>query len=108
MNQTLLGQRIREERKKLHLTQEQLAEKINVSTAYMGFIERGERNITLGKLTLLANVLGVSVDYLLSDIVTPPPSAKEKLMLSLFSSAAEEEQDLIIEMAKLIINKKSP
>lgn len=104
MNQNALGRRIREERQKLHLTQEQLAEKINVSTTYIGFIERGERSITLGKLTLLSNVLGVSVDYLLSDTVTPTASSNEKLWIQLLSSATEEEQELIIDMAKLILN----
>lgn len=104
MNQNALGRRIREERQKLHLTQEQLAEKLNVSTTYIGFIERGERSITLGKLTLLANILGVSVDYLLSDTLTPSPSSNEKLWLELLSSATEEEQKLILDMAKLILN----
>lgn len=104
MNQNALGRRIREERQKLHLTQEQLAEKLNVSTTYIGFIERGERSITLGKLTLLANILGVSVDYLLSDTITPSPSSNEKLWLELLSSATEEQQKLIIDMAKLILN----
>ncbi len=104
MNQNALGRRIREERQKLHLTQEQLAEKINVSTTYIGFIERGERSITLGKLALLANVLGVSVDYLLSDSIAPPASSNEKLWIQLLSSATEEEQKLIIDMAKLILN----
>lgn len=104
MNQKALGKRIREERQKLNLTQEQLAEKINVSTTYIGFIERGERSITLGKLTLIANVLGVSIDYLLSDTVTPPYSSNEKLWLQLLSSATEEEQQLILDMAKLILN----
>lgn len=109
MNQLALGKRIREERQKLHLTQEQLAEKINVSTTYIGLVERGERSITLGKLTLLANTLGVSVDYLLSDTVVTEHSLRENLWLQLLSSATEEEQDLIIDMAKLILNhsKKS-
>lgn len=110
MNQLALGKRIREERKKLNLTQEQLAEKIDVSTTYIGFVERGERSITLGKLTCIANVLGVSVDYLLSDTVTTPSSNKEEQWLNLLSSATEDEQELIIDMAKLILNhsEKSP
>lgn len=110
MNQLALGKRIREQRKKLNLTQEQLAEKIDVSTTYIGFVERGERSITLGKLTCLANALGVSIDYLLSDTVAVPSSTKEELWLNLLSSATEDEQDLIIDMAKLILNhsEKSP
>ena len=63
----MLGKRIREERLKLHLTQESLAEDVNLTTAYIGQVERGERNITLENLVKVSNRLGVSIDYLLSD-----------------------------------------
>lgn len=62
-----LGQRICEERKRLNLTQAQLAEDIDISDTYMGAIERGERGITLDKLIRVSNRLGVSIDYLLND-----------------------------------------
>ena len=98
MEQHTLGQRIRRERQNLHLTQEQLAEKLNVSSAYIGFVERGERNLTLNKLSLLADILGVSIDYLLSDDTGSSPSANEKQMLSLFASASREDQELILDL----------
>lgn len=104
MNQIALGKRIREERKRRNLTQEQLAEKLDVTTTYIGFVERGERCITLDKLTTLANILGVSVDYLLMDSVTATSSNNEKLLLQLLASATEDEQNLIIDIAKLILN----
>lgn len=104
MNQSALGKRIREERKKSNLTQEQLAELINVSTTYVGFIERGERSITLDKLVNIATALGISVDYLLRDSVTVNSSAQEKLLLKLFSSANSQQKDFILEMIKLILN----
>ena len=40
MEHQSLGKRIREERLKLNLTQEKLAEDVNLSTAYIGQIER--------------------------------------------------------------------
>ena len=43
MNYMRLGQRIREERLKMNLTQAQLAEAIDISDTYIGQIERGER-----------------------------------------------------------------
>ena len=104
MNQTTLGKRIREERKKSNLTQEQLAELINVSTTYVGFIERGERTLTLNKLINISNVLGVSVDYLLQDTAVTNSSAEEKLLLQLFSSANSQQKALILEITKLILN----
>lgn len=70
MNYKRLGERIREERLKLNLTQAQLAEAIDISDTYMGAIERGERSLTLGTLVRLVNRLGVTVDYLLSDSVS--------------------------------------
>ena len=73
MNQIALGKRIRSERQARGLTQEQLAEKANLSTTYIGFIERGERTMTLNTLTTIANELHVSVDYLLQDIVPLDP-----------------------------------
>ena len=69
MDYKRLGERIREERKRLNLTQAQLAEAIDISDTYMGAIERGERSLTLDTLVRLVNRLGVTVDYMLSDSV---------------------------------------
>lgn len=70
MDYKRLGERIREERLRLHLTQAQLAEGAEISDTYMGAIERGERSLTLDTLVRLVSRLGVTVDYLLSDSVT--------------------------------------
>lgn len=69
MDYKRLGERIREERRKLGFTQAQLAEAVDISDTYMGAIERGERSLTLDTLVRLVNRLGVTVDYLLTDSV---------------------------------------
>ena len=69
MDYKRLGERIREERLRLHLTQAQLAEAVDISDTYMGSIERGERSLTLDTLVRLVNRLGVTVDYQLADAV---------------------------------------
>lgn len=58
MNYEHLGQRIREERLKHNLTQSKLAEDVNISDSYLGYIERGERSLSLETLVNLANRLG--------------------------------------------------
>lgn len=68
MNLDNLGKRIKDERQKRGMTQEQLAEKIDISTNFMSLIENG-KNMSVETLTKISIVLGVSVDYLLSDIV---------------------------------------
>ena len=70
MNYKRLGERIREERVRLNLTQAALAEAVDISDTYMGAIERGERSLTLDTLVRLVNRLGVTVDYMLSDSVS--------------------------------------
>ena len=69
MDYKRLGERIREERQRLNLTQAQLAEDIDISNTYMGAIERGERSLTLHTIVRLVARLGVSVDFLLVDYV---------------------------------------
>ena len=70
MNYVALGQRIKEERHKLNLTQEDLAEDVDLTPAYIGQIERGERKVTLEKLVAIVNRLGVTIDYVLSGSLT--------------------------------------
>lgn len=67
MDFTKLGLMIKYERRRLHLTQEELAKDIGMTKAVLGQVERGERTITVERLIKLANRLGVSVDYLLND-----------------------------------------
>jgi transcriptional regulator with XRE-family HTH domain len=67
MDYMQLGSRLRQERLKHNLTQERLAEQIDVSHAYIGQIERGERSLTLVTLIKLANQLEVTADDLLHE-----------------------------------------
>lgn len=43
-----IGERIRQIRKAKGLTQEELAEKAGINASYMGTVERGDRNISIG------------------------------------------------------------
>lgn len=94
MDYKLLGKRIREERLRLGKAQENLAEEVNISTAYLGQIERGERSVTLDKLIPLANKLGVSVDFLLAEYLIPNDDNSLDLMRQLFSGKTVEEKEL--------------
>ena len=48
------GEKIREERLKRNLSQEELAARAGVHRTYIGMIERAEKNITLGNIEKLA------------------------------------------------------
>lgn len=104
MDYTFLGKRIREERLRLNLTQEHLAEDINISTAYLGQIERGERHITLDKLIPLAERLGVSVDFLLSDYIHPNDDVSLALIRQFLDGRTDTEKELAVNMIKLLFS----
>lgn len=104
MDYKFLGRRIRQERLKLGLTQEKLAEDINISTAYLGQIERGERSMTLDKLIPLANRLGVTVDFLLEDYLSAADDASMDAMRQLFQGRTMAEKEMAVNVLKLIFS----
>ena len=59
------GKNVKIERIKKDLTQEQLAEIMNVSQNYVANIEGGKANMSLGKILELANFIGVDISQLL-------------------------------------------
>ena len=69
MEQTMLGQRIRQVRKQKKMTQEQLAEKAEISAYYLGELERGIKMPSLKIFVAIAEVLEISTDALLRDQV---------------------------------------
>ena len=65
-----MGDRIKSARKKINLTQEALAEKVDVTPFYIGELERGVKTPSLDLFIKLIEVLDVSADYLLRDKVS--------------------------------------
>lgn len=57
----VLGGRIRERRKGLGWTQEELAERAEIDRSYIGGVERGERNLTFTMLCDIASSLECDV-----------------------------------------------
>lgn len=61
----LFGKAVQQRRKKLGLSQEQLAEKAGVHRTYVGMIERAEKNITLCNIERIAAALEIPIKELL-------------------------------------------
>ena len=72
-----IGRRIQQSREQAGLTQEELAERIGVSTSFVGHVERGTRKASLETLVALSNALGVGVDYLLAGSLHNGPDEKD-------------------------------
>jgi transcriptional regulator with XRE-family HTH domain len=59
------GNRVREERKKISLSQEEFADKVGVHRTYIGMIERAEKNLTLLNIQRIAIALKIPPHELL-------------------------------------------
>lgn len=59
-----VGLKIKFYRQRLHLTQAQLSEKIDMDVRYLSDIERGKKNITLKTLHKFAIALGINLQEL--------------------------------------------
>ena len=58
---TQFGQRVRQERLKLGLSQEELATRAGVHRTYIGMIERAEKNITLENIEKISKALKINI-----------------------------------------------
>lgn len=98
-----LGERIRELRKSVGITQEELGEKSALSYKFIGEIERGQVNVSIDSLARIAIALEVKIGDLFSKEKIPVQKilVKEKSPLSKFSS-----QDLqLIKKALRLLNR---
>lgn len=62
------GNRVRQERLKRKLSQEELADKAGVHRTYIGMVERAEKNITLKNIYKICEALGVSLKDIFNNL----------------------------------------
>lgn len=62
-----LGRVIRERRKALGWSQEEFGFETGLHRTYVGVLERGEKNVSLRNLVLIAGKLGVTASELLAE-----------------------------------------
>ena len=97
MDLTLLGNRIRVAREKEGITQEELAERINISPSHISVIERGVKTVRIDTVVRIANELDVSADYLLQDLVK---RSRESQLLSSIMDLPETDRSRLLNAVK--------
>ncbi len=99
-----IGKRIKIARIKADLTQERLAEIVNVSPSHMSNIETGTTRVSLTAIVAIANALCVTVDDLLCDSVKEARMPFEKDIADILEGCDEYEIRMIADMAKALID----
>lgn len=97
-----IGQRIRKFRKAYHLSQEQLAEKVGISTTHMSHIETGNTKLSLPLFVKLANVLSIQTDELLHDTPQKNKTAIKGELEEILDSCSMQDIQIIEDVVKAV------
>ena len=93
-----IGKNIRKFREAKKLRQEDLAEKAELTTNYIGMIERGEKIPALDTFIKILNALGVSADMVLSDVLDNGYTVKNSMLNEKLEKLVPEDRNKIYEV----------
>mgnify|MGYP001074874117 FL=1 len=102
LDYTIIGERLKKARTDKKMTQERLAEKLDVSIAFLSRIERGNSHINLKRLSQICEILGVSEGYILNGTSSNSANYLTSEFNDILNSVSPEKQKLIYKMAKVI------
>ena len=83
----MLGARIAALRKAAGMSQKELAQRLKISASTMGMYEQGRREPAVETLTAMAQVFGVSIDFLVTG--KPAPDTEEQAVCQLLQDRVE-------------------
>ncbi|MDO4168783.1 MAG: helix-turn-helix transcriptional regulator [Lachnospiraceae bacterium] len=102
-----IGKRISTLRKERHMTQEQLAEALDISIKHCSCVERGVSALSLEKLIEICDIFDTSLDYLVRgkvlDVLFTLPSSFTEILTQI----SDEEQVVLKEYLNLYSKIKS-
>ena len=100
MDYYYIGQKIRKTRKARGLSQEQLAEKIGISTTHISHIETGNTKLSLPVFVNLAKVLEVRTDELIYDVKPIPHNIYIENIVNMLDDCSTLQIQIIEDIVK--------
>ncbi len=102
LDYNIIGERLRKARIDKNMTQEKLAEQIDVSVAFLSRVERGTSHINLKRLTQICEILGVSEGSILNGVSSNSDNYLASEFNNILNSVSSDKQKLIYKIAKVI------
>lgn len=103
MNLQVVGQRIKMAREAKNLSQEDLAEMVDLSPSHISVIERGVKTTKLDTFVAIANALEVSADALLVDVVDHSVLGVTNELYDMISRVSKKDQKRILNAVRAFI-----
>lgn len=97
-----VGLKIREIRNSKNITQEYLADKIDISLSHISNIENGKKKVSLTALILICNELNVTLDYVLGNVMTDTKSMIEHEILNQIKDFDDKKKEQLLRIAKVL------
>lgn len=101
---SILGERIRRERRKQGLTQEDLAYKIDMSSVFLSRVERGTSRINLNRLAQISNVLDIPLETLITGTCFKSEKYLDNELYEIITQCSPVKQKLIYNLAKIVLS----
>lgn len=98
----IIGERLKKARLAKGLTQENLAEDLNISIAYLSRIETGTTKINLKRLSEICKLLDISEAKILSGVSDDSQNYLNDDLNNLLKNCSPEKQRLIYKIANII------
>ena len=99
----MIGSRIREIRNKKGITQDQLAERVRISSKYLSSIERGKENPTLNTILKLARSLDIMPAEFFTHLEIEDPAKRKSMIIEMLDGADEDKLKLAYKVLFTII-----
>lgn len=100
LDNKLIGARIRTARKQINMTQQTLAERINLSVTHVSNIENGNTSTNLQTLFTIADVLETKFEYLICDYLNSNQDALYIEIAQLFNDCNSTEKNALLALLK--------
>ncbi|MBE6708547.1 MAG: helix-turn-helix transcriptional regulator [Ruminococcaceae bacterium] len=98
-----IGKRIQLRRKQKGLTQEQIAEAMNVSIQMVSNLERGNKAIRIDNLVSISKILDISTDY----ILTGKETLRDiDLLMSQISQLSDKDRGMVEVIVEYCLHNK--
>ncbi len=99
-----IGKRIKQIRQDREITQEKMAEMLNLSSGFYSALERGNYNIKIETLVAILNLLECSADDLFCDVIKHGYKHKSSMIEEGLEELDDNEREMILSVVETMVN----
>lgn len=99
---SIIGDRIRQARKNKKLSQRDLSDKMDITTAYLSKVENGKDHFNVQRITQASQILEVPEGYFLDGTSINSNNYLDKELHTLIKKCSPKYQKVIYDIAKII------